>query len=70
MRMQSPEYDSIDTSGVSSCQRRTGSLSAEGHAARGRSAQQRTSRDSPGPVMLVLLPRSWAQQGRVWDPLD
>lgn len=69
MWMQSPEYDSIDTSGVSSCQSHIGSLSAEGHAARGQGAQQRTSKESPGPIMLSLLPRSWAQQGKVRDPL-
>lgn len=65
MWIQSPEYDSI-TSGVSSCQSHLGGLSAQGHAARGQSTQQRTSRDSPMPIMLLLFPNSWGQQGRVW----
>ena len=68
MWIQSPEYDSIDISGVSSSQSHISRLSAEGHAARGQSIQQRTSRDSPVPITLLLLPYSQAQQGRVRDP--
>lgn len=67
MWIQSPEYDSIISS-VSSCQSHLGGLSAEGHATRGQSTHQRTSRDSTVPIMFLLFPNSWAQQGRVGDP--
>jgi len=68
MWIQSPEYDSIDISGASSCQSHTSRLSAEGREARGHSTQRRTSRDSSVQIKLLLLPYGRTQQGRVWDP--
>lgn len=61
MWIQSPEYDSIDISGVGSCQRHLTELSAEGLAARGQSTRQRTSRDSPVPMVLPRSTREGAE---------